>query len=35
VASKYELKQRIIAAIDDINRHPVIHTWSYRLADAA
>jgi hypothetical protein len=35
VASKYELKQRIIAGIDDINRHPVIHTWSYRLADAA
>jgi transposase len=35
VASKYELKQRIMAGIDDINRHPVIHTWSYRLADAA
>ena len=35
VASKYELKQRIIAGIDDINRHPVIHTWSYTLADAA
>jgi transposase len=35
VASKYELKQRIMAGIDEINRHPVIHTWSYRLADAA
>ena len=35
VASKYELKQRIIAGIDDINRHPVIHIWSYRLADPA
>jgi transposase len=35
VASKYELKQRIMAAIKDINRHPVIHTWSYKLADAA
>jgi transposase len=35
VASKYELKQRIMAGIDDINRHPVIHTWSYRIADAA
>ena len=35
VASKYELKQRIMAGIDDINRHPVTHTWSYRIADAA
>ena len=35
VASKYELKQCIMAGIDDINRHPVIHTWTYRLADAA
>ena len=35
VTSKYELKQRIVAGINDINRHPVIHTWSYKLADAA
>jgi transposase len=35
VSSKYELKQRIMAGIDDINRHPVIHTWSYKLAEAA
>jgi transposase len=35
VTSKHELKQRIMAAIDDINRHPVIHTWSYKLAEAA
>ena len=35
VSSKHELKQRIMAAIDDINRHPVIHTWSYKLAEAA
>jgi hypothetical protein len=35
VSSKQELKQRIMAAIDDINRHPVIHTWSYKLAEAA
>jgi len=35
VASKHELKERIIAGIDDINRHPVIHTWSYKLAEAA
>jgi transposase len=35
VASKHELKDRIIAGIDDVNRHPVIHTWSYKLAEAA
>ncbi|TYL84587.1 IS630 family transposase [Bradyrhizobium cytisi] len=35
VRSKHELKQRIIAGIDDVNRHPVVHTWSYKLADAA
>jgi transposase len=35
VASKYELKQRIMAGIDEINRHPVTHTWSYRIANAA
>jgi hypothetical protein len=29
VTSKYELKQRIIAGIDEVNRYPVIHTWSY------
>ena len=35
VTSKHELKQRIMAGIDDVNRHPVIHTWSYKLAEAA
>jgi transposase len=35
VASKQELKERIAAGIEDINRHPVIHTWSYKLAEAA
>jgi len=35
VASKHELKKRIMAGIDDVNRHPVIHTWSYRLTEAA
>ena len=35
VASKQELKQRIIAAMDEFNRHPVIHTWSYKLDNAA
>jgi hypothetical protein len=36
VASKHELKERIMAGIDDINRHPVIHTGptsSSRLPD--
>jgi transposase len=35
VASKLELKQRIMAGIDDVNRHPVVHKWSYKLAEAA
>ena len=34
VASKKELKDRIMAAIDDINLNPVIHSWTYKL-DAA
>lgn len=35
VTSKHELKERVMAGIDDVNRHPVIHTWSYKLAEAA
>jgi hypothetical protein len=35
VASKHELKERIMAGIKDVNRRPVIHTWSYKLAEAA
>jgi len=35
VASKQELKDRIVAAINDINRDPVIHTWTYKLNEAA
>ena len=35
VASKQELKERNMAGIADVNRYPVIHTWSYRLAEAA
>jgi transposase len=35
VASKHELKERIMAGIKDVNRYPVIHTWSYKLAEAA
>ena len=35
VASKQELKHRIMAAMDEFNRDPVVHTWSYRLDLAA
>jgi transposase len=35
VASKQELKDRIMAAIDLVNRDPVVHTWSYKLDRAA
>jgi hypothetical protein len=35
VTSKHELKERIMAGIDDVNKHPVIHAWSYKLAQAA
>src|SRR5271165_5856179 len=35
VASKQELEESIIAAMDEFNRHPVVHTWSYKLDDAA
>ncbi len=35
VASKQELKERIMAAMDEFNRHPVVHTWSYKLDNAA
>ena len=31
VASKAELKQRIMAYLDDLNRDPVVHTWSYKI----
>ena len=35
VASKLELKERIMAAMDEFNRHPVVHIWSYKLDNAA
>ena len=35
VASKQELKDRLMAAIDYFNREPVVHTWSYKLNVAA
>jgi transposase len=35
VASKQELVERLLAAIEDINQQPVLHTWSYKLENAA
>jgi transposase len=35
VASKGELRQRILAAIEDANRDPVVHTWTYKLNEVA
>ena len=26
-------KDRIMAAMDEFNRHPVVHTWSYKLEE--
>jgi transposase len=35
VASKAELKARILAYLDDINAEPVIHTWTYKIGATA
>jgi hypothetical protein len=35
VSSKHELKERLMAFIDDINREPVVHTWRYKIDNAA
>jgi len=35
VASKAELKARIFAYLDELNRDPVIHSWTYKIGDAA
>ena len=35
VASKPELKARIMAYLDDLNRDPVVHTWTYKIHEAA
>jgi hypothetical protein len=29
VTSKQELKERLLAAIDQINHNPIVHTWTY------
>jgi transposase len=35
VASKAELKARIMAYLDDLNGDPVVHTWTYKIHEAA
>src|ERR1700747_168136 len=35
VNSKDELKQRLMAFINDVNRDPVAPTWRYKIDDAA
>ena len=35
VASKAELKARILAYLDDINAKSVVHTWTYKIGEAA
>ena len=35
VTTKQELKDRIMAAMAEFNRHPVVHTWSYKLDQVA
>jgi hypothetical protein len=34
VASKDELRRRILAYLEGLNREPVIHTWTYRISEA-
>jgi hypothetical protein len=35
VASKAELKNRILAYLEDLNRDPVVHAWTYKIGQAA
>jgi len=35
VASKPELKERILAYLDDINAEPVVHNWTYMIGETA
>jgi transposase len=35
VASKHELQQRLMDFVNDVNRQPVVHRWSYKINDAA
>jgi hypothetical protein len=34
VSSKHELKERLMAFIDDINHQPIVPTWHYKIDDA-
>ena len=34
VGSKAELKTRIMAYLDDLNRDPVVHSWTYKISNA-
>ncbi len=34
VASKDELKRRILAYLDDLNRDPVVHSWTCQIGKA-
>ena len=34
VNSKDELRQRLMALINEVNRDPVVHTWRYKIDDA-
>jgi transposase len=35
VSSKHELKERLMAFIDDINHQPILPNWHYKIDDAA
>jgi transposase len=35
IASKVELKARILAYLEDLNRDPIIHRWTYKIAETA
>src|SRR5262249_33194395 len=35
VSSKHELGERLMAFIGDVNREPVVHTWRYKIDNAA
>jgi hypothetical protein len=34
IASKHELKERLMAFIEDLNREPILHIWRYKVGDA-
>jgi hypothetical protein len=35
VSSKHELKERLMTFIGGINHEPVVHTWRYKIDNAA